>query len=93
MPRDHLKSTGTDDEDPHRYINLVEAKSHVEALDKLMTTIKDEVKKSNTSGLLNTVLSDMKEILSTLTPTMQLADISTVSRAIHPGSNFGGDDT
>ena len=46
MPKAHLKSTGADDEDPHGYINPVEAKSHVEALDKLMTTIKDEVKKS-----------------------------------------------
>ena len=83
MPKAHLKSTGADEEDIHRYINLEEARTHVEALEKLMTKIKDEVKKPSTSGLLDTVLADLKEVLSNLTPTMQLADISTVSKAIH----------
>ena len=61
MPKAHLKLTGVDEEDPHGYINLVEARVHVEALDKLMTKIEHEVKKPNTSGLLDTVLSDLKE--------------------------------
>ena len=34
------------------------------------------------TDLLDTVLSNMKEILANLTPTMQLADTSTVLRAI-----------
>ena len=74
-----FKSTGSDDEDPHGYINLTEAKAHVDALEKLMTMIENEVEKQNMIELLETVLSDMKEILATLTPTMQLADTSTVS--------------
>ena len=82
MPKAHLKSTGSGNEDPHGYINPVEAKAHIDALEKLMTMIEDEVEKQNTTELLGTVLSDMKEILATLTPTMQLADTSTVSRAI-----------
>ena len=83
MPKAHLKSSGADEDDIHGYINPEEARAHVEALEKLMTKIKDEVEKPNTSGLLDTVLADLKEILSNLTPTMQLADISTVSKAIH----------
>ena len=82
MPKANLKSTGADEEDIHRYINPEEARAHIEALEKLMTKIEDEVEKPNTSGLLDTVLADLKDILSNLTPTMQLADISTVSKAI-----------
>ena len=77
-----MKSTGADEEDIHGYINSEEARAHVEALEKLMTKIEDEVEKPNTSGLLDTVLADLKDILSNLTPTMQLADISTVSKAM-----------
>ena len=47
-----------------------------------MTMIEDQVEKQNTTDLLETALTDMKEILATLTPTMQLADTSTVSWAI-----------
>ena len=79
MPKAHFKSTGSDNEDPHRYINLVEAKAHVDALEKVMTMIEDEVEKQNTTELLETALTDMKEILATLTPTMQLADTIMVS--------------
>ena len=75
MPKAHLKSTGADEEDIHGYINPEEARAHIEALEKLMTKIEDEVKKPNMSGLSDTVLVDLKEILSNLTPTMQLADI------------------
>ena len=82
MPKAHSKSTSSDNEDPHGYINLAEAKVHIDALEKLMTMIEDKVEKQNMTDLLETVLLDMKEILANLTPTMQLADTSTVSRAI-----------
>ena len=82
MPKAHLKSTVSDDEDPHGYINPAEAKAHVDTLNKVMTMIEDQVEKQNTTDLLETALTDMKEILATLTPTMQLADTSTVSQAI-----------
>ena len=75
----HFKYTGSTDENPHGYINPVEAKTHIDALEKLMIMIENEVEKQNMTELLETVLSDMKEILATLTPTMQLADTSTVS--------------
>ena len=79
MPKAHLKSTASDNEDPDRYINPAEAKAHVDTLDKVMTMIEDQVEKQNTTDLLETALTDMKEILATLTPTMQLADTSMVS--------------
>ena len=56
----HFKSTGSDNEDPHGYINPAEAKAHVDALEKLMTLIENEVEKQNMTELLETVLSDMK---------------------------------
>ena len=82
MPKANLKSTGADEEDIHGYINPEEARTHIETLEKLMTKIKEEVEKPNMSGLLDTVLVDLKDILSNLTPTMQLADVSTVLKAI-----------
>ena len=47
-----------------------------------MTKIEDEVGKPATPGLLDTILGDLKDVLSSLTPMMQLADIVTVSKAI-----------
>ena len=82
MPKAHFKSTGSDDEDPHGYIIPAEAKAHIDALEKVMTMIEDEVEKQNTTELLETVLSDMKEILATLIPTMQLADTSIVTKIL-----------
>ena len=82
MPKANLKSTGADEEDLHGYINPAEAKAHVKALENLMTMIKNKVEKQETRDLLENVLSNMKEVLANLTPTMQLADTSTVLRAI-----------
>ena len=81
MPKANLKS-GDDEEDIHGTINPDEARARVEALEKLMTKIEDEVTKPATSGLLDTILGDLKDVLSSLTPMMQLADIVTVSKAI-----------
>ena len=83
MPKAHSKSTSSNDEDPHGYINLAEAKAHVDALENLVTMIKNKVEKQEMTDLLENILSNMKEVLANLTPTMQLADTSTVSRAIH----------
>ena len=47
-----------------------------------MTMIKNKVEKQEMTDLLENVLSNMKEVLANLTPTMQLADTSTVSPAI-----------
>ena len=82
MPKTRSKSTSSNDEDPHRYINPAEAKAHVDALENLMTMIKNKIEKQETADLLENVLSNMKEVLANLTPTMQLADTSTVSWAI-----------
>ena len=49
-------------------INPDEARAHIEALEELMKKIEDEVEKPNTSGLLDTILLDLKDILSNLTP-------------------------
>ena len=43
MPKAHPKSTSSDDEDPHGYINPAEAKAHVDALEKIMTMIEDKI--------------------------------------------------
>ena len=82
MPKANLKSTSSDDEEPHRYNNPAEAKAHIEALESLMTKIKKKVEKQETTDLLDDVLSGIKEVLANLTPSMQLADTCTVSRAI-----------
>ena len=82
MPKANLKSRSSDDEEPHGYINPAEAKAHVDALEGLMTKIKKKVGKQETTDLLDEVLVGVKEVLSNLTPSMQLADTCTVSRAI-----------
>ena len=63
MPKANLKS-GDDEED----VFPDEARAHVEALEKLMTKIEEEVRKHATSGLLDTILGDLKDVLSSLTP-------------------------
>ena len=81
MPKARSK-TGTEDEDIHGIINPDEAREHVEALEKLMMKIEAEVRESTGPGLLDTILGDLKDVLSNLIPQMQLADIVTVSKAI-----------
>ena len=82
MPKANLKSASADEEDPHGYINPAEAKAHVEALENIMAIIKTKIEKQEMTDLLENVLSKMKEVLANLTPTMQLADTSTVAWAI-----------
>ena len=81
MPKARSK-TGTEDEDIHGIINLDEARAHVEAMEKLMMKIEAEVRESIAPGLLDTILGDLKDVLSNIIPQMQLADIVMVSKAI-----------
>ena len=60
MPKANLKSTSSDDKEPHGYINLAEAKAHVEALETLMTKIKKKVEKQEMTDLLDDVLSGIR---------------------------------
>ena len=82
MPKATLKSTSSNDKEPHGYINQAEAKAHVEALESLMTKIKKKVEKQEMTDLLDDVLLGIKEVLANLTLSMQLADTCMVSRAI-----------
>ena len=82
MPKANLKSTSSDEEELHGYINPAEAKAHVNALEGLMTKIKKKVEQKETTDLLDKVLAGVKEVLSNLTPSMQLADTCTISMAI-----------
>ena len=69
-------------DDPHGFINPLEAKAHTNSLDQVMTLIEEQVKESDMADLLERAMSDMKATLANTIPTMQLADISTVTRAI-----------
>ena len=69
-------------EDPHGSINPVEARAHADLLDRIMTMIEEQVEKKDTADLLERAFNDVKEGLTNLTPTMQLADQSTVMRAV-----------
>ena len=82
MPKAKSKSTSSDEEELHRYINPAEAKAHVNALEDLMTKIKKKVEQKETTDLLDEVLVGVKEVLSNLMPSMQLADTCTISMAI-----------
>ena len=82
MPKAKFKSTSSDEEELHRFINPAEAKAHVNALEDLMTKIKKKVEQKETTDLLDEVLAGLKEVLSNLMPSMQLADTCTISRAI-----------
>ena len=86
MPKAKSK-TGNEEEDIHGTINPDKARAHVEAMEKLMMKIEVEVRESTTPGLLDTILGDLKDVLSNLIPQMQLADIVTVSKAIR-NKNF-----
>ena len=82
MPKAHSKSSPPPDEDPHGSINPVEARAHADLLDRIMTMIEEQVEKKDTADLLEKALNDVKEGLTNLTPTMQLADQSMVMRAV-----------
>ena len=83
MPKAHSKtSTPPPQEDPHRSINPVEARAHADSLDKIMTMIEEQVERKDTADLLERAINDVKEALTNLTPSMQLADQSTVMRAV-----------
>ena len=82
MPKAKFKSTSSNEEELHGFINPVEAKAHVNALEDLMTKIKKKVEQKKTTGLLDKILAGVKEVLSNLMPSMQLADTCTISRAI-----------
>ena len=68
MPKAKFKSTSSDEEELHGFINPVEAKAHVNALEDLMTKIKKKVEQKETTGLLDEILAGVKEVLSNLTP-------------------------
>ena len=83
MPKAQSKtSTPSPEDDPHGSINPLEARAHAESLDDIMATIEKQVKKKDTEDLLERTISDIKEALTNLTPSMQLADQSTVMRAV-----------
>ena len=82
MPKATSKTSNPPKDEPHGSINPVEAKAHVAALDKIMATIEKQVGKEYTADLLERALSDVKETLSNLSPSMQLADQTTVMRVI-----------
>ena len=77
MPKAPSKSTAADEEgdDPHGFINPIEAKAHTDSLDQVMTLIEGQVKENDTADLLERTLNDMKATLANLTPMMQLADL------------------
>ena len=63
MPKARSK-TSTEDEDIYGVINPEEAKAHVEAMENLMMKIEAEAKESVAPGLLDTILGDLKQLLS-----------------------------
>ena len=83
MPKAKFKSTSSDEEELHGFINPTEAKAHVNALEDQMAKIRRKVEEKETTDLLEEILEAFKQILSDLTPAMQLADTRTISKAIH----------
>ena len=84
MPKATQKSVAMEEEgdDLHGVVNLLEAKAHTNSLDQVMTLIQEQVKEGNTTDLLERAMSNMKTTLANTILTMQLADISMVTRAI-----------
>ena len=86
MPKATQKSTVVDEEGddppPPGFLNPLEAKAHTNSLDQVMTLIEEQVKENDMADLLEWAMSDMKATLANTIPTMQLADISMVTRAI-----------
>ena len=84
MPKAHSKSSTPPppEEDPQGSINPVKARAHADLLDRIMTMIEEQVERKDTADLLERAINDIKEGLTNLTPTMQLADQSTVMRAV-----------
>ena len=84
MPKATQKSVAVEEEgdDPKGVVNPLKAKAHTNSLDQVMTLIQEQVKEGDMMDLLERAMSDMKTILANTIPTMQLADISTLTRAI-----------
>ena len=82
MPKAKFKSTSSDEEELHGFINPMEAKTHVNALEDQMAKIRRKVEEKETTDLLDEILEAFKQILSDLMPAMQLADTRTISKAI-----------
>ena len=82
MPKAKFKSTSSDEEELHGFINPTEAKAHVNALEDQMAKIRRKVEEKETTNLLDEILEAFKQILSDLIPAMQLADTRTISKAI-----------
>ena len=82
MPKAQSKTPTTPEEDPHRSINPVEVRAHADSLDKIMAMIEEQVERKDTADILERAINDVKEALTNLTPSMQLADQSTVMRAV-----------
>ena len=74
MPKAQSKTSTPPKDEPHGSINPVEARAHADSLDKIMATIEKQVEKKDTVDLLERSISDVKEALTNLTPSMQLAD-------------------
>ena len=77
MPKAHQKSTSSDEDEGYGYINPGEAKAHVNALEDVMTKIKNKIEQKETTDLLDKVLAELKEVLSNLTA------IDAIGRHIH----------
>ena len=84
MPKATQKSVAMEEEgdDPHGVVNPLEAKAHANSIDQVMTLIQEHFKEGDTADLLERAMSDMKTTLANTVLTMQLANISTVTRAI-----------
>ena len=61
MPKVPPKSTAADKEgdDPHSFINLIEAKAHMDSLDQVMTLVEGHVKENDMADLLERALNDI----------------------------------
>ena len=82
MAKAHSKSVDEEGDDHHGFINPTEAKAQMDNLDQVMNLIEGQVEKKDMADLLERALNDMNGTLANLTPMMQLANISTVTRAI-----------
>ena len=84
MPKAKQKTVSVEEEgdDLHGVVNPLEAKSHISSLDQVMALIQEQVKAGHTKDLMERAIRDIKTTLANTIPTMQLADISTVAKAI-----------
>ena len=83
MPKAARKSPGEVEEAGlSGVINPEEAEDHTNDLEALMTNIEERVKAGDTRNLLNETLKNIKTRLATTIPSMEAADLDTVSQAI-----------